>query len=661
MNFLKDMSINKKLTVIITMISTIAVLMTCLAFLFYDRITFKDAMLRDLKALSNIIGANTTAALIFDNQEDARETLASLKAEKHIIAAAIYHADGRIFATYHRNKKVFSPQQIDYLKSTFYTDYVDCTEPILLETDHIGYVLIRSDLEEMQARQKRYLMMGGAFLIFACLSTLLITSRLQSLILQPILNLAKLARSVSAHKDYSVRAKKENQDETGLLIESFNDMLEQIQERDAALKQVNDNLELRVSERTQELVSTNNQLRKEIQEREEAERALLEREEQLLQSQKMDAIGKLAGGIAHDFNNQLGIVQGYTDMLLESLDGDPTVKHRLQQIANVVTRASKLTQQLLLFSSKQPIQLRPLDLNQHVTELKTMLERLIGENIELHLDLAPNLNIVHADPGNINQVVTNLFVNARDAMPEGGIITVKTQIVNIDEIYRLKIPEAPRTGEFVCLSISDSGIGMSNDIKEHIFEPFFTTKEMGKGTGLGLSVVYGIVQSHGGWITIDSAPNQGSRFDIFLQTQETRPEKIATTTHTNLSAHLGHQEHILLIEDEQSLGEMTQQLLIQKNYRVTLCQTIAETKSMFEATPNQFDIVLSDVVLPDGRGPQVVLHMLKQKPNLKALLMTGYTDNHTDREQIANAGLTLLQKPVPTALLLEKIRAILDA
>ncbi len=661
MNVLKDISINKKLTFIITTISTIAVLMTCLAFLFYDRITFKDAMLRDLETLSNIIGANSTAALIFDNQEDATETLTSLQAEKHIISAAIYHADGRVFATYHRNNKVFHPPQIDNLKSTFYAEYVDSTEPILFETDLIGYVLIRSDLEEMQARQKRYIMMGSAFLIFVCLSTLLITSRLQNLILQPILNLAKLARAVSAHKDYSVRAKKENQDETGLLIESFNEMLEQIQERDAALKQANDNLELRVSERTQALVSTNNQLRKEIQEREEAERALLEREEQLLQSQKMDAIGKLAGGIAHDFNNQLGIVQGYTDMLIESLDNDPTVQHRLQQIANVVTRASKLTQQLLLFSSKQPIQLRPLDLNQHVTELKSMLERLIGENIELHLDLAPNLNIVHADPGNINQVVTNLFVNARDAMPEGGTITVKTQVVNIDETYRLKVPEATRTGEFVCLSISDSGIGMSNDVKEHIFEPFFTTKEMGKGTGLGLSVVYGIVQSHGGWITIDSAPNQGSRFDIFLQTQETRLEKIAPDTPINLSAHLGHQEHILLIEDEQSLGEMTRQLLIQKNYHVTLCQTIAEAKSVFEAAPNHFDIVLSDVVLPDGRGPQVVLHMLKQKPNLKALLMTGYTDNHTDRELVANAGLTLLQKPVPTALLLEKIREILDA
>ncbi len=565
MNVLKDMSINKKLTFIVTVISTVAVLMTCLAFLFYDRITFKDAMLRDLKTLSNIIGANSTAALIFDNQEDATETLISLQAEKHIISAAIYHADGHVFATYHRNQKVFQPPQINNLKSTFYTEYVDCIEPILFEADQIGYVLIRSDLEEMQARQKRYIMMGSAFLIFVCLSTLLITSRLQNLILLPILNLAKLTRAVSAHKDYSVRAKKENQDETGLLIESFNEMLEQIQERDAALKQANDNLELRVSERTQALTSTNNQLRKEIQEREEAERALLEREEQLLQSQKMDAIGKLAGGIAHDFNNQLGIVQGYTDMLIESLDDDPTVLHRLQQIANVVTRASKLTQQLLLFSSKQPIQLRPLDLNQHVTELKSMLERLIGENIELHLNLAPNLNIVHADPGNINQVVTNLLVNARDAMPEGGTITIKTQVVNIDETYRLKVPEASRTGEFVCLSISDSGIGMSNDIKEHIFEPFFTTKEMGKGTGLGLSVVYGIVQSHGGWITIDSAPNQGSRFDIFLQTQETPPEKIAPDTHINLSAHLGHQEHILLIEDEQSLGEMTRQLLIQKN------------------------------------------------------------------------------------------------
>lgn len=661
MNFLKNLSINKKLTLIITAVSAFAVLMASLAFLVYDRITFKEAMIRDLKTQAHIIGANSTAALFFDNPEDATETLASLKVEKHIIAAAIYHIDNGVFATFHREHQPFHPPSIAQLKTSFYPQYVDVLEPIFFESEQIGHVLVRSDLEEMQARQARYISMVSIFLLFACLSSLLITARFQRIISRPILTLAELANRVSTNRDYSTRAKKESQDETGNLVDAFNEMLTQIQERDAALKQANDSLEQRVNDRTQELIAANTQLRKEIQERELAERALSEREEQLLQSQKMEAIGKLAGGIAHDFNNQLAIVQGYTDMLIESAQNDPVVKKRLQQIANVVTRASKLTQQLLLFSSKQPIQLRPLDLNLHLIELKSMLERLMGENITLQLDLSPTLSIVHADPGNINQVVTNLFVNARDAMPNGGTLTIKTQMIDFDNTDSQHPPQTHPNGTFVCLSISDTGTGMADDIKEHIFEPFFTTKEPGQGTGLGLSVVYGIVQSHGGWITVDSEPNRGSHFHIYLKPHEDTVQLTEAQIDPEGALQPGQQEHILLIEDEPTLGEMTQQLLSEKNYHVTLCRTAAEAQSAFDASPTAYDMILSDVVLPDGRGPNIVLRFLEQKPNLKALLMTGYTDNRVDRERVEHAGLTLLQKPVPTNLLLEEIRKTLDA
>jgi signal transduction histidine kinase len=661
MNALKNLSINRKLTFIITITSTIAVLMACLAFLFYDRITFKAAMIRDLRTLSNVIGANSTAALAFSNRDDATETLASLRAEKHVIAAAIYLADGSVFATYHRDNLTFHPPQGVLSQPTFYDNYVDVAEPIIFGTDPIGQVLIRSDLEEMRARQERYVFLVVIFLVFACFSALLLTSRLQRIISQPILKLADLARAVSIHKDYSIRAKTENHDETGILIGAFNEMLTQIQERDIALENANDSLEQRVGERTQELLHANAQLRKEIQERESAETALIEREEQLLQSQKMDAIGKLAGGIAHDFNNQLAIVQGYTDMILENLVDDPTTQNRLHQIANVVARATKLTQQLLLFSSKQPIQLRPLDLNHHVIELKTMLERLMHENIILQVDLSSDLSIVHADSGNINQLITNLFLNARDALPDGGTLTVKTRMVHIDEAFSRNVPDTSIGSTMICLSIEDSGIGMSEDVKDHIFEPFFTTKEIGKGTGLGLSVVYGIVQSHGGWITVESSPNRGSRFDVFLQPHIAMIEESIQHTHPYDPSNLGRQERILLIEDEVALGEMTQQLLSQKEYQVTLCQTAAEARSVFESSPSGFDLVLSDVMLPDGRGPGVVMDLLKKTPSLKALFMTGYTDNHIDRDRIREAGLTLLQKPVPTPMLLEQIRKALDA
>jgi two-component system, cell cycle sensor histidine kinase and response regulator CckA len=258
-------------------------------------------------------------------------------------------------------------------------------------------------------------------------------------------------------------------------------------------------------------------------------------------------------------------------------------------------------------------------------------------------------------------VITNLVLNARDAMPEGGLITIRTQMVQIDAAYRRRVPEAAREGLFVCLSIEDTGMGIPVDIREHIFEPFFTTKEPGKGTGLGLSVVYGIVQSHRGWVTVESHLGRGSRFDIFLQPHETSVELPEEESVTDPVAHTGHREGILLIEDELELGQMTQQLLTQKNYLVTLCQTTAEARSVFSDSPSSFDMVLSDVVLPDGRGPNVVFGLLKQKPGLKALLMTGYTDNLAEREHVENAGLILLQKPVPTRLLLEQIRNILDS
>jgi signal transduction histidine kinase len=661
MNAIKNLSITQKLTFIITVISTAAVVVACLAFLVIDRFTFKEAMTRDLKTLSNVIGANSTAALVFDNPNDATETLASLRAEEHILAAAIYDSFGNAFASYHRGQAIFQPPSFGDLESGFQTHHVDVVEPIVLEADQIGSILIRSDLEELDAREKRYLMIASAFLVFAFCTAFVVSARFQRIVSVPIVNLAALARSVSIYKDYSVRADKGSQDETGLLIEAFNDMLTEIEVRDAALKNANDSLELRVGERTRELLVANNHLRKEIQERQSAENALSEREEQLLQSQKMDAIGKLAGGIAHDFNNQLAIVQGYTDMILEDSRNDSVTAHRLRQIANVVERASKLTQQLLLFSSKQAVQLRPLDLNQQVNELKTMLERLMKEDIGLQLELAPDLGIVHADPGNINQVITNLVLNARDAMPEGGLITIRTQMVQIDAAYRRRVPEAAREGLFVCLSIEDTGMGIPVDIREHIFEPFFTTKEPGKGTGLGLSVVYGIVQSHRGWVTVESHLGRGSRFDIFLQPHETSVELPEEESVTDPVAHTGHREGILLIEDELELGQMTQQLLTQKNYLVTLCQTTAEARSVFSDSPSSFDMVLSDVVLPDGRGPNVVFGLLKQKPGLKALLMTGYTDNLAEREHVENAGLILLQKPVPTRLLLEQIRNILDS
>ena len=421
------------------------------------------------------------------------------------------------------------------------------------------------------------------------------------------------------------------------MVDAFNEMLSEIHERDEALNQANDELESRVIARTQELEKVN---------------------EQLWQSQKMEAVGQLAGGVAHDFNNQLAIIEGYVEMALDALPNESRIRGQLIQVSNAAKRSAELTQQLLMFSRKQFIQIHPIDLNRQIREWQSMMKRLSGENIDLQLNLAENLWAANADPSNIDQVITNLFVNARDAMPNGGTVTIQTQMVNINQAYCAQIPGA-KPGDFICLSMSDTGEGMSKEVLSHVFEPFYSTKGPGKGTGLGLAVVYGIIQSHEGWITVDSQEGKGTRFDIYLNTANRETEisenKIGQKS---LDQFKGDGYRILLIEDENALGKMTRALLTDRGYSVHLCHTAEDAQKAFETST--FDLVLSDVVLPDGRGPDLVLEFLEHQPDLSALLITGYTDERSDYKRLQEAGLTLLQKPVALATLLEQIQNALE-
>ena len=294
-----------------------------------------------------------------------------------------------------------------------------------------------------------------------------------------------------------------------------------------ALRRARDELEVRVEERTADLKAANRRLQQEVEERKRAEDALQKSKAQLLQAQKMEAVGRLAGGVAHDFNNQMGVVTGYLDMALEDLPEDHPIHQWLLQIAEAVDRASGLTTQLLLFSSQQPMDRKPMDLNQQVRGLIKMLGRLLGEDLAIDTRLEEGLWKATADAVNMDQVVTNLAVNARDAMPGGGTLKIETKNVTVDGAYCQQHLGA-RPGRFVRLALSDTGTGMDAEVVSHLFEPFFTTKGLGKGTGLGLSVVYGIVQSHEGWITVESQPGKGSRFEIYLpalsEDQAFRPE-----------------------------------------------------------------------------------------------------------------------------------------
>jgi len=381
-------------------------------------------------------------------------------------------------------------------------------------------------------------------------------------------------------------------------------------------------------------------------------------EEQLLQAQKMEAIGRLAGGVAHDFNNLLTTIIGYSELLLDGLDDRDPLRSDVEEIRKAGQRAASLTRQLLAFSRRQPLERKVLDLNAVVTDMEKMLRRLIGEDIDLVTSLEPALAYVEADPGQIGQVIMNLVINARDAMPEGGKLIIKTENVSLDEEYCRAIPEA-RPGNFVCMSVEDSGIGMERETLRHLFEPFFTTKGNGRGTGLGLAVVYGIVKQHEGWINVYSRPGQGSTFRIYLPTFEMEPEQESEEPIV-LQGLQGTGQRILLVEDEEGVRRFAAKVLSDNGYVVLEATSAREALALFVREKGKFHLVFSDVVLPDEPGLELVDQLLSRRPGLAVLLCSGYMDQKSQWPIIRERGFRFIQKPFALADLLRAVREAIE-
>jgi len=377
-------------------------------------------------------------------------------------------------------------------------------------------------------------------------------------------------------------------------------------------------------------------------------------QEQLLHSQKMEAIGRLAGGIAHDFNNLLTAIMGYSDILSVKLSQHPSFLREVEEIKKAAERAASLTRQLLAFSRRQMLQEKVLDLNVLVKDLEKMLRRIIGEDIELITILDSDLYPVKVDPSQIEQVILNLAVNARDAMPDGGKLTLKTENVYIDEDYCEAHPYA-QCGRFVCLSVSDTGIGMDNETIQHIFEPFFTTKRTGTGTGLGLSVVYGIVKQHGGWINVHSIPNKGSTFMIYFPAFSEVSEEEVCIEPPSLRLK-GKGEGILLVEDEEEVRKFIATALRENGYYVFEARNSKEAKDIFEKEKKRINLIFTDVVLPDKSGILLVEELISEKPDIKVLLTSGYTDQKSQLNIIEQKGFKFLQKPYTLKCLLQTVK-----
>lgn len=397
-------------------------------------------------------------------------------------------------------------------------------------------------------------------------------------------------------------------------------------------------------------------------ERSRAEKMKIEKkkiQKQLLQAQKLEVIATLIDGVVHDFNNYLGAIQLYTELSMTNIEKSDPLYNYLQQIHYATSNATNLTRQLLLFSKKKTKgKVSIIDVNKIIEKLVKMIERLIGENITVETHLESDVWKIMGDEGTTEQIVMNLVVNARDAMPEGGRIVIETVNVFLEKNHNYKNIENIKSGKYVCLRVTDNGIGIKEEQKEKIFEPFYSTKEE-KGTGLGLSVVYGIVQQYKGCINIISEKGQGTTFEIFLPASQQYEQEVSTHIEKN-KIQKGSGQSILFIEDEKNVRQSIAKALIENGYNVYIASNATEAYEVFDKENGQFDLVFSDVVLPDINGIELVEDLLSRNPDLDVLMHSGYLPEKSQWKEIETKGYHFLQKPYSLYKLFETIKAIIS-
>ncbi|MBI2061514.1 MAG: PAS domain S-box protein [Nitrospirae bacterium] len=395
-----------------------------------------------------------------------------------------------------------------------------------------------------------------------------------------------------------------------------------------------------------------------ISERRRAEQQAHHLEEQLRHSQKMEALGRLAGGIAHDFNNLMTTVTGYSELLLDRLGESDPLRKYVEEIKGDGERATALTRQLLALSRRQVAEPREIELSAIVSNMENMLRRIIGEDVELHSSLRAGSGHIRADAGQVEQVVMNLVVNARDAMPQGGKLSIEARNMTLDSAYAAE-HAGVRAGRYVMLAISDTGVGMTREVQSHLFEPFFTTKERGKGTGLGLSIVYGIVNQYGGHIGVYSEPGRGTTFKLFWP--EVSADQPASAPMRAGERRQTGEETILLVEDEHRVRGLAKEILERHGYRIIEASGPAEALSLAGDHSGEIHLLLTDVVMPQMNGRELAGRLAVDRPAMRILYMSGYTDDSIVQQGVLAAGTPFLQKPFTAAGLTAKVREVLDS
>ncbi len=380
-------------------------------------------------------------------------------------------------------------------------------------------------------------------------------------------------------------------------------------------------------------------------------------EEQVHHAQKMEAIGQLAGGVAHDFNNILSVILSYTTLVLDDLKPSDPMREDLQEVKAAAERASGLTHQLVAFSRQQMLEPKVLDLNQVVTDMKTVLQRLLGEQIALSIFEGDHLGKVYADPSRIEEVLTHLVANAREAMTGGGVLSIKTTNLELDAAGTEHHPGVI-SGSYVVVEVTDTGTGMGPETRARLFEPFFTTKQKGKGTGLGLATVFGIVKQSGGHIRVFSEPGSGTTFWVYLP--RTDRSAITASPSKNTRPQRGS-ETVLLVDDEDQVRALVREILDRHGYNVLEAQNGGEAFLICEQYPDSIDLLLTDVVMPRMSGRALAQRLAPMRPEMRVLFMSGYTDDASVHDGVFDAAIAFLQKPITPEALLQKVRHVLDS
>jgi signal transduction histidine kinase/ActR/RegA family two-component response regulator len=624
----------------------------------FDR-QLRDALRDNSMGLCQMIASNVGPSLVFEDARSAQELLNGAGRNPDVLYAAVLRSDGRPLATFSRIGIGQPPAGPITAEWAFSADgsRLDVASPVLSDERTLGIVRIGVSLAKVHAEVSRARKGLAALSLLLFLAGTIAAYWISAFVVGPLRTLDAAVKRV-AGGDHSERVQVWSGDEVGRLAAAFNRMVDSVESAQQALEDVNSDLEARVEERTRELKA-------EIDQRRTAEVALAgsaaeqkSLEEQLRQAQKMEGIGRLAGGIAHDFNNLLTAILGYAELMEEQLPDDEDLRSSLHEIHVAGERAAALTRQLLAFSRRQVLQPRILDLNVVVAEMEKLLRRLIGEDVVLTTRLDPRLASVKADPGQLEQVLMNLAVNARDAMPCGGRLTIETGNAALDAGFAAAHPGA-RVGAYAVITVADTGTGMSADVLSHVFEPFFTTKEQGKGTGLGLATAYGIVTQSDGFITVESELGRGTTFRIHFPRVTGKASLSSSGARRTVSPRGA--ETILLVEDEPGVRRLSRTILESLGYHVLEAASGEKALEVARAHVGEIHLVATDVIMPGMSGRVLWDRLRPLRPHTRVLFVSGYTDDAIAPHGVLEAATAFLQKPFTPHGLAEKVRQVLDA